>query len=131
MHNEQSHRRGIIVSALTALPIQATIYEAGRTYPTDWAARAACLAALVDDLADVGGDTQLVLEADDSLLHRDRHELYQLVQQAGATDRLAYRHQRAHEEPLLALPDVVAWCWARSGNWRRRLDPILTPLRRV
>jgi len=44
---------------------------------------------------------------------------------------LEYRHQRAHEEPLLALPDVVAWCWVRSGDWRRRIGPILADVRQI
>jgi hypothetical protein len=38
---------------------------------------------------------------------------------------LEYPHQRAHDEPLRAIPDVVAWCWARSGDWRQRVAPIL------
>ena len=38
---------------------------------------------------------------------------------------------KAHEEPLLALPDVVAWSWVRSGEWRRRLGPIVTSVRHL
>ena len=44
---------------------------------------------------------------------------------------LRYQHQRAHAELLLALPDVVAWCWVRSGDWRRRVSPIITTVRHV
>lgn len=102
-----------------------------RTYSTDRAARTACLAALVEDLAAPGGDTQLMIEQDDSLVRSDRHELYRLARAAGITDVLEYRHQRTYEEPLLALPDVVAWSWARSRQWRHRLDPILASVRRV
>ncbi|WP_343991771.1 hypothetical protein [Nocardioides dubius] len=30
------------------------------------------------------------------------------------------------DQPLLALPDVVAWCWARGGEWRRRVSPVVS-----
>jgi len=72
-----------------------------------------------------------VIEHDASLVRSDRHELYRLVRQAGLSTTFAYRHQRAHEEPLLALPDVVAWCWARSGDWRAQVAPVLAGARHV
>ncbi len=84
---------------------------AGRGHPTDLAAREACLRALIEDLAKAdNGEVQLVIEQDETL---------------------EYRHRRANEEPLLALPDVAAWCWARSGDWRRRIKPILTAARSI
>jgi hypothetical protein len=132
MHNETARHRRVIVAALADTQIAATVYDAARNYRTDVAARAACLAALVEDLADTGdGGTVLVIEQDDSLVRSDRHELYRLVRQGRVTDVLEYRYQRAHEEPLLALPDVVAWCWVRSGDWRRRIGSILTSVRRI
>ncbi len=131
MVDERPRHRPGIVAALVETEIKATVYDAGRDYRTDLTARAACLAALIEDLAGATGDTQLVIEQDDSLVRSDRHKLYQLVRQAGITDVLEYRHQRAHEEPLLALPDAVAWCWVRSGDWRRRIRPILTNVRRL
>ncbi|HEY1733348.1 MAG TPA: hypothetical protein VGG23_02790, partial [Acidimicrobiales bacterium] len=97
----------------------------------DREARAACLAALVRDLSGPSGPTRLVIEQDDSLVRSDRHELYRLVRQAGISEMIEYRHQRAFEDPLLALPDIVGWCWARSGEWRWRIRPILVAARRV
>ena len=44
---------------------------------------------------------------------------------------LHYEHRRAHVEPLLSLPDAVAWCWVRSGEWRRRIAPIVAHVRQV
>ncbi len=48
MHNEHVRRRRVIVSTLVATQIEATIYDAARRYRTDVAARAACLAVLVE-----------------------------------------------------------------------------------
>jgi hypothetical protein len=132
MHGERPRRRPGIVSAIAATDIEVTIYDAARRYRTDREARAACLAALVEDLA--AGCTvgvRLVLERDDSLVSSDRRQLYQLVRRAGLTTAVAYDHQRGHEEPLLALPDLAAWCWVRSGQWRWRLRPVLAAVRTV
>jgi hypothetical protein len=131
MHNEPARRRRTIVSTLATVPITATIYDTGRRYRTDQAARAACLAALIEDLTAGGTPTRVVLELDESLLQFDRHELFQLVRTAGATGLVTYDHQRAHEEPLLALPDVMAWCWVRSSDWRRRIKPIVSTVRHL
>ncbi|MGI8761572.1 MAG: hypothetical protein ACR2LF_09850 [Jatrophihabitantaceae bacterium] len=60
MKHEQARRRRIIVSALAATQVQATVYDAARRYRTDLAARTACLTALVQDIAARGGDTRLV-----------------------------------------------------------------------
>jgi len=48
MKHEQARRRRIIVSALAATQVQATVYDAARRYRTDLAARTACLTALVE-----------------------------------------------------------------------------------
>lgn len=131
MHNEHARHRRFIVSELSATGIEAVIYDAARNYRTDREARAACLTVLIEDLAAGGSDIQLVIEQDDSLVRSDRHTLYRLVREAGVAERVVYRHLRAHEDPLLALPDVVAWCWVRSGEWRRRLGPVVTGVRRI
>ena len=103
MNHEQPRRRRTIVSALVTTPVETTIYDAARRYPTERAARAACLAGLVEDLA-AAGDTRLVIEQDDSLVRSDRRELYQLARAAGITDVVEYRHQRAYAEPCLHSP---------------------------
>jgi hypothetical protein len=51
--------------------------------------------------------------------------MIEAVRATGGRGRLHYSHARAHTEPLLALPDIAAWAWARSGEWRRRLDPLM------
>lgn len=80
-------------------------------------------------LAHVGGDTCLVIEQDDSLVGYDNQRLIEATRATGQRETLHYEHQRAHVEPLLALPDIVAWRWVRSGEWRRQISPILTAVR--
>jgi len=37
-----------------------------------------------------------------------------------------YVHRKPSTEPLLAIPDASAWSWAKGGDWRRRIDPLIT-----
>jgi hypothetical protein len=38
---------------------------------------------------------------------------------------LEFRHERAAQEPLLAVPDGIGWAWARGGDFRRRARPMV------
>ena len=60
-----------------------------------------------------------------------RRWLYERVRAAGCAETLRYQHQWAHEEPLPAIPDAVAWCRAKGGEWRRRVEPIIERVRGV
>ena len=71
---------------------------------------------------------QGALEQDDSLIESDRRVLYERVRVAGCEHTLRYEHKAAHEECLLAIPDAVAWCWAKGGEWRRRAEPIVAEI---
>jgi hypothetical protein len=111
MVDERPRHRSEIVAALATTAIEITIYDAARHYRTDREARAACLAALVEDLAAAGdNDTRLVIEQDDSLVSYDNQRLIEATRATGQRDTLHYEHRRAHEEALLALPDMAAWC---------------------
>ena len=81
-------------------------------------------AILVIDIAkrDVA---MLVLEQDDTLVVSDRKLLYPATREAGCAE-LRYEHHRAATEQLLALPDAIAWCWAKGGDRRRRIEPVIT-----
>ncbi len=76
--------------------------------------------------ADDAGATRLVLEQDDSLLAWTARRLWQITGQVGCRDRLRYEHARASEELLLVIPDAVAWCWAKGGQRRNRIRPVVT-----
>jgi hypothetical protein len=87
-------------------------------YGTEWERRSACLRALVADAAQ-RGDAMLILEQDDTLIAADRKLLYRAARDERCPD-LRYEH-RAAAEQLLALPHAIAWCWAKGGDWQRRV----------
>ncbi len=61
----------------------------------------------------------------------DRQTLLELTRSAHVRERVTYGHSDRQTELLLAIPDAVAWCWARGGDWRRRIQPILRDVRQV
>jgi hypothetical protein len=129
LNRESNARRGKIMSTITTLGIRANVYDAGR-HPDAKRARDACLTALVEDLA--GTDAQLlVLERDDSAVRSDNALLYVLLRKVGLRETLRHCHMRAHEESLLAIPDAIAWCWARGGQWRAKAQALVATVRKV
>ena len=129
MKKESDQRKRAIAAAICGTGVAATVYDAGRRYRDELDARAACLHGLVDDAAG-HGDVLLVLEQDDSLIEWDRRRLYTLAREA-QLPMLRYEHRRAATEQLLAIPDAIAWCWAKGGHWRRRIEPAVTVVRDV
>jgi len=130
MKDENDQRRRSIATAIALSGVTATIYDAGRRYRNERERRAACLHALIIDAAD-RGDTMLVLEQDDTLLSWDNQRLIEFTREAGCRETLRYEHRRAADELLLAVPDAIAWCWAKGGDWRRRIQPVVTDVREV
>jgi hypothetical protein len=126
---ESDARRGAILGVLVRLGAQIMIYDAADA-GSEKAARQACLIELVADLAKNAAH-RVVIERDDSVMDFDKRLLYQQVRAAGVADTLRYDHMRAHEECLLAIPDAVAWCWAKGGRWRAKMRPIVSEVRQV
>lgn len=115
-HKERDDRRRQIVDAINGIGVRAVIFDASN-HPNMKAARDASLVELVAYAAKINA-ARLVIERDDSTLKADRRLLFDEVQRAGLSDTLRYDHLRAHEECLLAIPDALAWCWAKRGRWR-------------
>lgn len=127
-HKEGNGRRKQILDAVTTLGIKAIIYDGSR-HKSDKLARDACLARLIRDMVAINAE-RLVVEVDDPALKTDRALIYAHLRDANCTT-LQYAHMRAYEECLLALPDAIAWCWARGGSWRARVSEVVVEVRRV
>jgi len=125
MKDEADGRKETIAKALSAADLHATVYDAGRRR-TQVLARAACLSALIDDLATSDIETLIILDQDESLVQSDRRLLYRAVRAAGREATMRYEHRRATTEHLLGIPDAFAWCWAKGGHWRSHIRPVIT-----
>lgn len=128
-HKENDARRDKIVAAIVGLGVEVVIYDAC-AHADVKSARDACLVRLVTDLAELKAE-RVVLERDDSNIKSDQRILYSRVCAEGLRDTLNYYHQRAHEECLLTIPDAIAWCWAKRGPWRAKVESLVTGVREV
>ncbi|MFC8796707.1 hypothetical protein ACFT2C_03155 [Promicromonospora sp. NPDC057138] len=123
MKPERPARKHLILSTFERANLSATIFRAGASYKTQIDARLACLESLIRDATE-HSDARLCLELDQTLVARDRRALTQLTKQYQCND-LEFRHERAAQEPLLAVPDGIGWAWARGGDFRRRAQPMV------
>ncbi|HWG64170.1 MAG TPA: hypothetical protein VG253_20970 [Streptosporangiaceae bacterium] len=121
--SERDDRRKQIINRFTAAGVGAVVYDASGWRDAK-AARDAAVARLADDAAKMGASL-VILERDDSAVEADRRIIRERLLHAGCHDRVSYDHRRAHEECLLAIPDAIAWCWAKGGRWRERSERLL------
>lgn len=127
--NERDGRRRQLLGAICGLPVEAFVYVSAVKSQVE--ARRACLEALVADLAGEGAQ-RLVLELSDGDLAADRRTLFDAVRKHfEAGDGLRYAHLRASAEPLLWVPDAVAWAWSHGGGWRERVSLLVAGARDV
>ena len=132
MKDEKESRKRAIADTIVrfqSLGLGVALYDAGRA-GTERERRARCLRALLDDVVS-DQQTRVLLDRDESLVSWDRQTLLDLTSSGGSRDRISYAHVSRHQEPLLILPDAVAWCWAKGGHWRQRVRPIVIAVREV
>lgn len=128
--DERDSRKRQIVRAIVTAGVQATVYCAGADYRTEKQRREACLRQLVRDNARAG-ETVVVFDQDDSLLSWDNQRLIEFTRAEDCRDTFRYEHKNAPTELLLAVPDAIAWCWAKGGDWRARIRPVVIAEREV
>jgi hypothetical protein len=121
--SESSSRRKLIMRSLAEANVHARIYD-GTRFRSEKAARHAVIARLADDLITMGA-ARLVPELDDTAAQNDRLIIRGRLLRADCLDALRYEHHRASSECLLAVPDAVAWCWARGSEWRKYAQPLI------
>ncbi len=131
MVKESSGRQRSLLAAIGSLDVRVTMYVATKTtFTAHVEARRRCLDSLIDDIA-VDGHMSLCIERDDSQETRDRRLIRNRLGAIGYRDQLSYRHSKVDAEPLLVIPDAVAWAWPQGGDWRRRCEQIVGDVIRV
>ncbi|MEO8527735.1 MAG: hypothetical protein ABI435_01520 [Pseudolysinimonas sp.] len=117
--NETKKRLIAHVSGLNEIAAVVTITSSGRS---DREARDDCLSAITAHL--MGFDVRrIVVESCDQDL-RDRQIVGDALAAVGRVARVEIVHHRASDEPLLWLPDIVAWAFGKSAAWKSRISRI-------
>lgn len=119
---ESDPRRRAILSQLARSEAHVRIYVSTGDEIT---ARAECLTQLTSDL--IGFDARrLVIESRQGRDQADRHVIFATLEAHDHAGSPTYEHMLPHEEPLLWIPDAVAWAYGAGGDWRRRVDPMIS-----
>ena len=112
---ESDRRRRFLLREMGGLGTGSVMYVA--RHRDQVAARAAILTAVVGDLLEQG-TTRLVLESRVNQDQRDRSVIAHALG-SGVSTPFTYAHSGAHGEPLLWVPDAVAWAWGRDRRWKK------------
>ncbi|GAB2582850.1 hypothetical protein [Microlunatus antarcticus] len=130
MVKEGAGRQRTILRAVAAIDVAVNVYFASKgTHNSEREARLRCLERLVEDIAEQG-HANLCLDRDDSIAHVDRHTIARKLNQVGYTG-LTYTHGKVVNEPLLAIPDAVAWAWPQGGRWREACSDVVAHVEHV
>ncbi len=119
MKHESDGRRREILSAVTQLEFQTRIYRARLGVRSERRARDECFRTMLPELIGELGVARMVVESCDQD-RQDNQVIREMVWKAQAEEQFTYLHSAPANEPLLWLPDIVAWAAGRGGDWRRR-----------
>jgi len=121
VRESEGHKRKVL-GELARLRVRTAVFQANSL--DDREARSWCLEQVVELAMALGAD-RIVIETDDSIIQTDNRTLYQAVGVRGLRDQLHYEHRRAASEPLLWIPDAVAWSYGRGGPWAPLVAPLI------
>ena len=118
--SESPRRRKALLQDIAKIPCQSTIHVAVGGEQVE--ARAAALESLIFELIDRSVE-RIVLDARQGQDHRDRVVIARALGPDTARD-VQYQHLSSASEPLLWIPDAVAWSWGRGGPWRSSIEEL-------
>jgi hypothetical protein len=122
MAKEGAETKKRLLAHVDGLDSIAAIVAIEASRRSDRTARDACLRTLTAAL--LSRDLRrLVLESCDQD-KQDRQVLGDALAAAGSLASVSIVHHRASDEPLLWLPDIIAWAYGSSGTWRARISKL-------
>jgi len=120
---ESDSRRASILECMLQYPIRAAVVDVPKT-PSEIEARILALGTMLK-VAQTLGVTRLCIEEDTSNVIHDRTVIHNWLRKEPGVNKFSYSWLRASQEPLLWIPDAIAWAWFRGGRWRRFIDPLI------
>lgn len=117
----RSRRRGAarFSARLTDFDVHVRLYEAESATSSS---RMRCLGAIVRDAADSA--ERLVIERDESTYDFDKRTLTDACRTYGCRETLYWDLLPPHHDPMLWIPDAMAWCWSKGGEWRQEVEQL-------
>lgn len=130
MKHESDGRRREILSVISQLEVETRIYRAQLSGRSVRRSRDECFRMMVPELVEQLGVSRMVVESCDQD-HQDNQVIREMVTKAQAEERFAYLHTAPANEPLLWLPDIMAWAVGRGGDWKHRCGDVRIEIREV
>lgn len=124
MKDENDSRRREILSTLSGLGVQVFVYRAPVAGRPIRASRDQCLQALIPTLLELDV-TRLVIESCNQD-HRDEQVIQPVLNRLDAPGHFVWLHSVPSAEPVLWAADAAAWAYGKAGDWRRRIEGIIT-----
>lgn len=125
---ERPERKRLILSRLTSFGAQAHVFHC--VAKSQVRGREACLTGIVAHAAQ-HAHTKIVIERDESVERSDRQILFREVRRQGLGDALSYALEAPHNEPLLWVADAIAWGYTKGGEWKHRVDPMISGITKL
>jgi hypothetical protein len=121
---ESTTRRRLLLDTVNAISgISAVTWRYRRPPGTDRVlARKSLLSEIARSLVGEGVTAWVLDDVHPAQRLRDRDAIGHVV----AGRHLVYDHRANHSEPLLWAADGIAWAVGAGGDWRRRVDKIVT-----
>jgi len=126
VHMESDGRyRQRIVATVAEMDVHAWLYIASTTHTSQRRARTECFRRMVPDLIAAGVGNLYIESCDQD--RADRIVLAEARALATASaDALYFDHRQPHQDPMLWIPDVIAWAWGKDSNWRQKISHLVT-----
>lgn len=122
MHKEVIGRKRLIANSVSQMEITCVLAVQELGGQSLMSARIKCLNELSEHEL-VRATSQLTLESSNSI-ELDKKILSNITyEHAGKFPH--YRHLPSAQEPLLWLPDIVAWCVGKGGEFENLVKPLL------
>ena len=123
MYRERRSTQLAMANFVSALPISCWLVSISTATAKEPLARPLALAALTN-IKSIQGSRLLTL--DDTSARRVDSQILREVARGVEYQFPHYRHMNSRHEPLLWLPDIIAWCYGRGGTWRDAVEPLVT-----
>jgi hypothetical protein len=116
---ESDRRRRLVLSAIAELNLSHFIVTSPISVGLNQA-RERCLSELIAELVR-NGIKNIELESDESKNPKDRRILSEILRSLPSESVFDFNHELPNDEPLLWIPDAIAWSTNRGGDWERRV----------
>ncbi|CAB4343888.1 unannotated protein [freshwater metagenome] len=123
MYRERRATQIAVADFVSNLPISCWLITVSTATAKEPLARPMALSAL-SKMGSLRGSRLLTL--DDTSARRVDSQILREVARGVNYQFPHYRHMNSRHEPLLWLPDIIAWCYGRGGTWRDSVEPLVT-----